>query len=337
MKEKNYVGHSIHTPRDFTKPNFNLGSRDMVKALINASFENQGGMVTNTHRARLAALKQFGDFIKSNTNIKRLNHIEKEHVWRFGEYLKNLADEEEISYGTARDYLSHVNRALAQARGDETFIVKATRDLGFPPKSGIAAIDGAMKEAIHSKVLTQVNPEVGFVMQLQRAFGFRFREASLFDATRVLKALDKGAVPMLVRGTKGGQPRALPQITESKYQLLEWVAAFQQAHHHDSLIPSHLSFKAFQSLAWRQTKAADASYLSHGERKFFACEFYFEKMGVRCPVQAGVAHGQAHHQYIARKLNISEAEAKQRDKDVRLKLSELLGHHRVSITNAYLG
>lgn len=248
-------------------------------------------------------------------------------MWHFGEFLKNRADEEELSYGTARDYLSHVNRSLAQARGDEACTVGATRDLAFPPKSGIATVDGAVKAALHDKVLAKVSPEVGFVMQLQRAFGFRFREASLFDATRALKALDKGAVPMLTRGTKGRQPRALPEITAEKYQLLMRVAAFQQVQHHDSLIPSHLSFKAFQSFAWRQTKAADKAYLSHGERKYFACEYYFEQMGVRCPVQAGIAHGNAHHQYIARELNISIAEAKQRDREVRLRLSELLGHH----------
>lgn len=56
MSTKNYVGHLIYTPRDFYKPNFNLGSRNMVKACINASFENQGGIVTNTHRARPPAL-----------------------------------------------------------------------------------------------------------------------------------------------------------------------------------------------------------------------------------------------------------------------------------------
>ncbi len=60
-------------------------------------------------------------------------------------------------------------------------------------------------------------------------------------------------------------------------------------------------------------------------------------MGVRCPVQAGIAHGNAHHQYIAHELNISEAEAKQLDREARLKLSKLLGHHRMGITNAYLG
>ncbi|MFZ6042811.1 hypothetical protein ACOV11_20245 [Vibrio natriegens] len=142
---------------------------------------------------------------------------------------------------------------------------------------------------------------------------------------------------MLLRGTKGGQPRPLPVDSEEKYRLLVRVAAFQQSLGQDSLIPSHLSFKAFQSDAWRQTKQADASYLSHGERKHFACNTYYQLMGACCPVQANVAHGKRHHQHIASTLNINEAEAKQRDYDARMQISKLLGHHRVSITNAYLG
>ncbi|HCZ9713836.1 TPA: integrase domain-containing protein [Vibrio parahaemolyticus] len=337
MRKKNYVGHLAKTPRDFNKPNFNLGSRDMVKALINASFENQGGMVTNTHRARLPAIKHFISFIKANTNIKRLNDIKQQHVSSFGEFLKNNADEELLSTATARDYLSHINRALAQARGDEECVVNATRDLEFTPKSGIAIVDSSVKEALHEKVLPHVTIEVGLVMQLQRFFGLRFREAALLEASRVLEEIHKERVPMLLRGAKGGQPRPLPVDSEEKYRLLVRVATFQQSLGQDSLIPSHLSFKAFQSEAWRQTKQANTSYQSHGERKHFACETYYQLMGVRCPVQANVVHGKRHHQYIASALKINEAEAKQRDYDARLKISKLLGHHRVSITNAYLG
>ncbi len=337
MKKRNYVGHLARAPRDFNKPNFNLGSRDMTKALINASFENQGGLVTNTHRARLPTLKQFISFIKNHTSVKRLNEIQKQHVVSFGEFLKNSADEELLSSATARDYLSHVNRSLAQARGDEACVVNATRDLGFTPKSGIATVDGSVTEALHEKVLSHVTPEVGFVMQLQRTFGVRFREGALLDASRALQELHKGRLPMLLRGAKGGQPRPLPVDSEEKYRLLTRVAAYQQSLGQDSLIPSHLPFKAFQSNVWRQTRQADAAYLSHGERKHFACEAYYKLMGVRCPVQARVAHEKSHHQYIARTLNISAAEAKQRGHDARMKISKLLGHHRVSITNAYLG
>ncbi|EJG2372147.1 integrase domain-containing protein [Vibrio parahaemolyticus] len=337
MQKKSYIGHLTYTPRDFSKPNFNLGLRDMAKALVNASFENQGGIVTNTHRARLPAIKHFIDFIKSTTSIKRLNEVEKRHVQSFGEFLKDNVQEEVFSSATARDYLSHVNRSLAQARGDEKCVINATRDLCFTPKSGIANEDRSVSEELHAKVLANVTPEVGFVMQLQRLFGLRFREAALLDATKVLKALHQGSVPMLVRGTKGGQPRPLADITDERYQLLLRVAEFQHSLDHDSLVPSHLSLKAFQSYAWRQTKLVDAKYASHGERKYWACKTYFNAMNVPCPVQASIAHGKAHHQYIAQVLNITESEAKQRDQLIRFKISKLLGHHRVNITNSYLG
>ncbi|MGR5549176.1 integrase domain-containing protein [Vibrio sp. DNB22_12_1] len=337
METRQYMGHLPKGLRDFSKPNFNLAARKMDKALINASLEEQGGMVTNTHRARVPAIKKFIQFIEETTSVKRLNHINKQHVRSFGECLKNSAEEGLISPATARDYLSHVNRALAQARGDERCVVNATRDLDFTPKSGIATVDQSVSEALHQKVLAKVSTEVGLVMELQRAFGFRFREGALFDASRVLKEIQQDKVPMLNLGTKGGQARALPEITDEKYQLLLRVEQFQKLVGHDSLIPPDQSFKAFQSEAWRQTKQADENYLSHGERKYWACDTYFQEMGVRCPVQACVAHGKAHYQYIANTLNISEAEAKKRDHAVRLRISKLLGHHRVTITNIYLG
>ncbi|WP_235225355.1 hypothetical protein [Vibrio sp. ER1A] len=50
---KKYTGHRLKGVRDFTKPNYSLGSRDIEKALINASLEQQGGIKSNTHMSRL--------------------------------------------------------------------------------------------------------------------------------------------------------------------------------------------------------------------------------------------------------------------------------------------
>ncbi|MGR5238257.1 integrase domain-containing protein [Vibrio alfacsensis] len=337
MRKTQYIGHLTRGARDFSKPNFALGSKDMRKALINASFENQGGVVSNTHRARLPAIKLFVEYVKTNFAIKRLNEIDRYHVMSFGQALKNNVETGVFSSSTARDYLSHINRSLAQARGDEHCVVNATKDLGFIPKSGIAREDASVPEALHKYVLQYVTEELRLIMQLQRTFGFRFKEAALFDATQALKELDKGNTPILSRGTKGGQPRSFFVDTHQKHQLLLLVSNHQKSLGQITLIPSSLSFKAFQCHAWRQTQKAAPEYRSHGERKHFACETYFSLMGVRCPVQANIAHGQAHHQYIAKQLAISVQEARVLDKEVRLILSELLGHHRVSITNAYIG
>lgn len=60
-----------HTKR-FSKPNFNVGSIDMVKALIDASFENQSGIVTNAHRASFVSRlmsKHYKAIGSANTTI----------------------------------------------------------------------------------------------------------------------------------------------------------------------------------------------------------------------------------------------------------------------------
>lgn len=334
---KKYSGHSLNRVRDFTKPNFSLGSRDIEKALINASLEQQGGIKNNTHIARLPAIRDFSDFLKTTTRIKRLNNIEKSTVMQYGEQLQERYETGDISPVTARDYLSHINRALAQARGDESCVVGATRELGFVPKTGIAQSDGSVSEEMHQRVLKKVSEELQLIMRLQRHFGLRFREACLFDAQECLKSLDKHETPSIVRGTKGGQRRCLPVETRSQYNLLLNVVKYQSENDTRTLIPDNFSFKSFQSYAWRASKAIDINYKSHGERKYFSCDFYFKRVGVRCPVQAGVTHGRAHYQLIAKKLAITEQQAKAVDVRVRKELSERLGHHRIEITNAYLG
>ena len=255
----------------------------------------------------------------------------------YGEYLKTTYEEDECSPITARDYLSHVNRALAQARGDEQCVVRATRDLGFVPKSGIALVDGSVSEVLHQKVLRGVGEELKFIMQLQRLFGLRFREACLVDAKNCIKSYKNNEIPSITRGTKGGQSRLLPIETREQYRLLLNVVDYQIENSTRTLIPDTFSFKAFQSYAWRESTSMDSAYRSHGERKHFACNFYFDRVGVRCPVQSGTSHGREHYQFIAEKLSISEQQAKKLDRNVRLALSKRLGHHRIEITNAYLG
>ncbi|WP_418642100.1 integrase domain-containing protein [Vibrio chaetopteri] len=336
-KKRKYSGHIQHGLRDFSKPNFGLWSRDLGKALINASLENQGGIHSNTHRARMPALRSFAAYLKAETTIARLEKIERHVVKQFGIYLKERYELGEISSRTARDYLSHVNRALAQARGDETLVVNATRELGFVPKQGIALTDQSVSESLHRKINENVTEEVRLVVQLQRAFGLRFREAALLDAKSVLRAVESGKVPKIKRGTKGGQERNLPISTSKQYRAILAAAEYQVANNKNSLVPDDKSFRAFQTSAWREFNEVDTSYCSHGERKFFACQYYRDYVGVSCPVQSNIKHGDAHIEYIADQKGISFEQAKRLDREARKLLSEILGHHRIGITNAYLG
>ncbi|MCY9874886.1 integrase domain-containing protein [Vibrio barjaei] len=309
----------------------------MKRALIAASLENQGGVYSNTHLARIPALTQFINFVKGHSNAKKLEHIDKETVRAFGEHLKEQYEHGELSHVTARDYLSHVNSTIAQARGDKALVVKATKELNFAPKSGIALQDASVSDSLHNKVIRDVVTEIRLVMRLQRHFGLRFREACLFNAKQAFKEVDKASNVTVARGTKGGQSRVLVVDTNQQLRVLKEVADYQIEHETESLIPQHSSFKDFQKYAWRQTKEADDNYRSHGERHFYATNFYLKHVGAKCPVQAAVPHGKPHYQYIATMLDISIDEARALDRAVRLELSKRLGHHRVEVTNSYVG
>lgn len=337
MTKKQYMGHRINGIRHFSKANYGLRSKCMKRALIAASLENQAGVYSNTHLARIPAISQFIDFVKAHSHAKKLEQIDKDMVRAFGEHLKVQYEEGNLSHVTARDYLSHVNSAMAQARGDKSLVVKATRDLSFAPKSGIALQDASVSETLHNQVIGGVETEIRLVMRLQRLLGLRFREASLFNAKQALKELDETSSFTVARGTKGGQSRLLNVYNDEQLRVLKEVADYQIEHETESLIPDTSSFKDFQKYAWRHTKEADDAYRSHGERHFYATDFYLKHVGAKCPVQAGVQHGKEHYQYIAATLSINVDEARALDRAVRLELSKHLGHHRVEVTNAYLG
>ncbi|MFA0633117.1 integrase domain-containing protein [Vibrio breoganii] len=333
-----YTGHLPKGLRDFTKPNFGLGARQIDRALINASLEQLDGVKNNTHKARLPACKNFAEFLKEHTDVKRLNMVERSHVEQYGEYLRERFESEStFSASSARDYLSHINVCLAQARGDNKLKVEATKDLNFPPKSGIATEDRSVTQQQHDTIVSQGSEEQAVIAPLQRHLGLRFREAALFDSSKALREYEKSGEVTISRGTKGGQARIFEIKNKEQVQALVSGDALQQRTGHDNVIPEGERLHAFQSRMWREAKAIDETYYSHGERKFFACDYYTNHMGVAPPVVVGIAHGKAHHEYIAKTLSISLDEAKEKDRAVRLALSKLLGHHRVGITNAYLG
>ncbi|MGR5448463.1 hypothetical protein ACP3V3_01520 [Vibrio sp. PNB22_3_1] len=57
MRKTQYIGHLTRGARDFSKPHFALGSKDMRKALINASFENQGGVIMKSQKLQQKKIK----------------------------------------------------------------------------------------------------------------------------------------------------------------------------------------------------------------------------------------------------------------------------------------
>ena len=311
--------------------NFGLGNRNMVFAGKNALKEGQysfKSVATNTGHFR-----SFVNYVKTEHSIQDLKQIERSHVIAFANELKELVNQKELAVSTAQNRLSAVNTVLSIARQDRQCHVSPVREAGLMQRSFVATESKVISSVQHEHAKSAVEPRLAAQMELQRVFGLRFKESALLNAQQALKESEKGKITV-TEGTKGGRSREVPIQNQNQIEALKVATSLQGNHH--SLVPqsqtlSQYSQQCYQSLAQTGLKGF------HGERHAYANARYEALTGQKSPVEANIEHGKAHIAYLASQLNISQAEAKELDKDARLTISAELGHCRIGITNNYLG
>lgn len=162
-------------------------------------------------------------------------------------------------------------------------------------------------------------PRMRLACRLMSAFGLRMEEALKFNASFA----DKGDfIALKASWCKGGRAREIPlTMTQRQRALLDEVKALCGS---GSLIPDDASYiqhrKAFEYQTWQ----AGMQNL-HGLRHNYAQVRYKALTGWECPKRGGTAH------------NALTDEQRAIDKEVRLQISEELGHSRIDITKTYLG
>ena len=321
--------------RNYNARNFGLGSRDIVKAASNALKERDGSfstVATNSDRFRIAA-----NFLKENHEIKDLRFIDKAHLISFAEHLKECVDKGDLSISTAHNYVSAVNTVLQTARGDS--IVSISSKDYLPPRSFICDSSRALNTSQIAEVNEIIsNHEQGErltgMINLQENLGLRYEESAKIDAVKALaEALTTNKVT-ISEGTKGGLTREIPITNTKQIEALKTASNIQGSHH--SLIPKDLSYAQFRSLSYQAIGNTEAKGY-HDLRHTYAQGRYQQIAGEKCPIAANIEHGKAHHQYLSQKLDISVQEAKSLDQDARSQIAEELGHHRIDVTNNYLG
>ena len=142
------------------------------------------------------------------------------------------------------------------------------------------------------------------------------------------------------RGTKGGQLRTI-KATDSLKELVNYVKDFRKEYGlSKSLIPNNYDFKKWRDFAYNTAKTFNnennESYNFHGERHYCAQQRYQSLTNTLPPVKSGYTK-QEQIKYIAYKNNITVEQAKELDYNARMQISEELGHHRIDISNYYLG
>ena len=178
--------------------------------------------------------------------------------------------------------------------------------------------------SLHDLDLSKIDENIAQSLRLQDAFGLRREESMKFQPAYALdgQTIDNAKYIRLKDSwTKGGRPRTIPITNEKQRQELKNAYA-QAVKNGGSMIPKEKSYKSHKSNFESVTHALGVGQ-THGLRHGYAQTRYLELMGFPCPAAGG-----------SRSLT-SEEIAK--DKEIRMLISEELGHSRINITSVYLG
>jgi hypothetical protein len=307
--------------------NFGMGSRDMEWA-GDIALKTQSGL---SFSGIATVSERWGEFCKwaQVEGIKKMENVTRETLIKYGNGLASKVLSGELSAATAQNYVSAANRVMEIARGDNAVSVSPTRDCGIPKRSGIATESRAIGEKEHAATQGRVSPRLGALTGLQREFGLRFKESCLLNARKALQEAKTLGHVRIVDGTKGGRARTVPIARpERQMAALERAAALQDGR---SMVPADRRYIDFARACYRELGN------HHGERHSYAQARYEALTGSPCPLAANVAHGAAHHRFLAGRLGVTAAQARGLDQQARLQIAEELGHGRIEITHKYLG
>ena len=172
--------------------------------------------------------------------------------------------------------------------------------------------------------LSKTDPNIVQSLRLQDAFGLRREESMKFQPEYALdgqKIENAKYIRLKDSWTKGGRPRTIPITNEKQRQELKNAYA-QAVKNGGSMIPKEKSYKSHKANFEAVTHALGVGQ-THGLRHGYAQTRYRELMGFDCPAVGG--------------SRVLSADEKTKDKEIRMLISEELGHSRINITSVYLG
>jgi len=328
------------------KRNF-VGEKNLTRKA--ASFNLANKVVESGNQESISktamAVRQLANFADESFNLKNLVKLDAENMADFAEHLSERVENGEISRGHATNIISSLNSVFNYYYRDDLKI--SAKDFGINREERFNNVDKSLPNETHDKIsdfLTEQYIEKGDIryealrlqIELQREAGLRFKESALFNGHELHRdgSLD------IEKGTKGGQLRTL-QTTDSVKELVKYVKDFRKEYGlSKSLVPDQYDFKRWQNFAYNTTKAFsnenNTSYNFHANRHSYAQQKYQSLTNTLPPVKSGYTKKEQ-IKYIAEKNNISIEQAKELDYNSRMQISEELGHHRIDITNYYLG
>lgn len=308
--------------------NFGLGSRSMKKA--GAFALKNAVLLGHLSFASDATIKyrwnRFCDWAKESNEIKKMEQINFALVQEYGEELALEVGFGDLAVSTAQNYLSAINTVMDLAAKGRWKGVSPTLDCKIPQRSFVrTTVPSSLDRARYSLGIDEVRAQLGeraaAIVCLCREFGFRSKEASLFDARSAAEKAKIGGYLVISAGTKGGRDRTLPILNIEQLAAINLAASVQS--NDKSLIPIDQDWRIWREGYLRDIRELIQKTLNatglHDLRAAYACERYKLLTGCDAPVT-----GSSRAQFID-------------DQMARQTISEELGHARLQISNAYVG
>lgn len=283
----------------------NTLAHELVKVCQN---NRDGSHATQAVRKRgLIAIAK--DLYALGYKVPKAQSIKPKHVHTLLEHWQAQG----LSTGTIKNRLGWV-RWWTHKVNKASILPRTNRELGIENKQ--ASPKSRAKDIVDLPRLS--NPRMQLALELMQNFGLRFEEALKLKP----KIADQQTTLNLQASwTKGGRAREVPIRTDYQRQLLNQLAKVVGS---GSLIPPHQSYIQFRKAMEHELAKAGIKNV-HGLRHQYAQQRYHELTGWQCPQAGGP---------IYQELNDKE---KRLDRQVRLMISEEIGHSRLQITKVYLG
>jgi len=277
------------------------------------------------------ASRMLAEFVNNEYDLKNLVKLESHHLEDFATHLLERLDNGEISRGHATNIISALNSVFNYYYRDDLKI--SAREYGLNRGTRFNNTDKSISDRTHKEFSDYLSDKfkasgdiryeaLRLQVELQRNVGLRFKESALFSGSELRRNNNLD----IRKGTKGGQLRTIDS-TEVQRKLIAEIKSFRREFNLTrSLIPDNLFFKKWSSFAYNVAKdfkkERGLTYNFHGNRHYYAQKRYKELTGNEPPLKA---------------TSKENAVKKEKDSEVRLKISEELGHHRIDITSYYLG
>ena len=272
-----------------------------------------------TQANRKAMLKMIAEQLKAcgyNTHRMTPNDLKGRHVNK----LLELWRKDGVSTGTIKNRMVVV-RWWAKKVGNSG-AVQSNDTYNIEKRVYVTNRDKSV--SLKDLDLSKIDENIAQSLRLQDAFGLRREESMKFQPEFALDGqwIDNAKYIVLKpTWTKGNRGRTIPISNENQRKELRKAYALAQKNG-GSMIPKEKSYKTHLASFERVTSALGVGQ-THGLRHGYAQTRYRELMGFDCPAVGG-----------SRSLT---AEEMAKDKEIRMLISQELGHGRIGVTSIYLG